>query len=99
MDAYEKVSVTLTAADILDLDNTPFEILPAPGGRFYYVIDRFLLHYRFVTTPYNETLSGPALHLVYGSGPPGAGTDLFALTTSATSGFDFNCNALFTLSE
>src|SRR5215211_2012254 len=99
MDAYEKVSVTLTAADLLDLDNTPVELLPAPGGRFYYVIDRYLLHYRFGTTPYNETLGGSALQLVYGAGAPNSGTEIFPLSGSTSTGFDFNAPELFTLTE
>lgn len=45
-------STSLSSAQLLDLHNTAVELLPAPGGRWYYVIHGFVLHYRFVTTPY-----------------------------------------------
>lgn len=45
-------SKTLSAADILALSDTPIEILPAPGGRMYYVPFSAIFHYRFGTTPY-----------------------------------------------
>jgi hypothetical protein len=45
-------STTLSSARLLALDSNPVSLLPAPGGRFYYFVSAFLLHYRFGTMPY-----------------------------------------------
>lgn len=60
-------SVTLEAADILALNSTAFEVLPALGGRQFYVPMTTVCHYRFVSTPYNELGNNVAFTLGYGS--------------------------------
>ncbi len=47
-------SVNLSAVDLLALAVTSKQLLPALTGRNYYVVHGLVLHYRFVTTPYNE---------------------------------------------
>jgi hypothetical protein len=58
-------STNLSSAQLLDLHNTSVELLPAPGGRNYYVVHGLVLHYRFVSAPYAENLR---LALVVGFG-------------------------------
>jgi hypothetical protein len=68
-------STSVSSAQLLALDGTPVELLPAPGGRFYYFLSAYLLHYRFVTTPYTGSNNdGPGfgvydLGLGFGSAP------------------------------
>ncbi len=57
-------SKTLSAADLLALDTTAFELLPAPSGRNYYFPTAFVFHYRFGTTPYTGDLN---MAIGYGS--------------------------------
>jgi hypothetical protein len=48
---FEEEVIVLRPAQILSL-GTPFELLPAPGLDFYYVIDRIEMEYQFNTTAY-----------------------------------------------
>lgn len=50
---YARVDVS--SAEILALDTVAKELLPALSGRQYYILHHVITHYRFVTTPYNET--------------------------------------------
>jgi hypothetical protein len=50
--ALKWASATLTSAEILDLKNTPVEIIAAPGGRKYIAPILMIWHYRFVAAPY-----------------------------------------------
>lgn len=59
-------SKSITSAQLLDLHNTSVELLPAPGGRLYYVLQNMVLHYRFVTTPYTGNVQNA---LTIGFGP------------------------------
>jgi len=54
-------SKTLTAAQVLDLDNTPVELISAPAGRRYIWPVAMLGHYRFGTVPYTTTVDGAYL--------------------------------------
>lgn len=63
--AISMASVNVSAADILALHTTAKELLPAPGGRLYYVVHGLVAHYRFVTTPYDPVDSR---HLQVGYG-------------------------------
>lgn len=58
-------SKTLLAADLLALHTTPVELLPDPGGRFYYVVHRVIYHYRPGATPY---AGGDPTYLIVGYG-------------------------------
>ena len=48
---FQQQIITLKSAEILSL-GTPIELLPAPGIKFYYVIDRIEMEYQFNTTAY-----------------------------------------------
>jgi hypothetical protein len=85
-------SIPLLAADILALDTTPVEILPAPGGRLYYVPLFAILHYRFGTTPFSANFLP---HIGFGSTPAeliNASGDALALF--GNNGIDFQKKAL-----
>lgn len=58
-------STTLTSAEIIDLV-TPVELLPAPGGRFYYAVMYMIFHYRFGTVPYTGSFNDD-LRVAYGT--------------------------------
>ncbi len=62
----EVESTPISSAQLLALHVTPVEILPALTGRNYYVIHDTVMHYRFVTTPYNESI-GQDVVIGYGS--------------------------------
>lgn len=59
-------TTNIASSLLLNLHTQPVELLPAPGGRLYYVVHSVVLHYRFVTTPYNETIAG-GFSIGYGS--------------------------------
>ncbi len=50
--SVQLATVTLSSTELKALLLTPKELLPAPGGRNYYVIHGIVLHYRFNTMPY-----------------------------------------------
>jgi hypothetical protein len=56
-DVYQVATVTLQAADILTIDDTPVEIIPAPGANKLILPLAAAYAYNFGTTPY--TLPGP----------------------------------------
>jgi hypothetical protein len=53
-------SVHLSSVELENLQTTAVELLPAQGGRLYYVLHQVFLHYRFGTVPYTGTFS-PAI--------------------------------------
>lgn len=57
-----EASVPIKSADILALGTTPFELLPAPGEGYYYVIERIAIEYTFGTAGYILPTS-PTLYL------------------------------------
>lgn len=59
-------TANLTSAQLKALDTTSVQLVAAPGGRKYHVLQNLVLHYRFVTTPYNENEQN-ALTVGFGS--------------------------------
>jgi hypothetical protein len=59
-------TTNLTTAQLLAFP-IAVELLPAPGGRFYYDVQHIVWHYRYGTTPYSGTFSD----LVLGFYPAG----------------------------
>jgi hypothetical protein len=57
MSEINLTSVSLSPTDLTDMQTTPVELLPAPGGRIYYVIHQVWFHYRYGTVPYTGTFS------------------------------------------
>ena len=53
--SVQSTKVTLTAADILNLHNTPVDLIPAPGSGKIINLINFISHYDFNTTPYTLT--------------------------------------------
>ncbi len=94
-------SKNLSSADLLDLNNTPVELLPAPGGRLYYVVMMMVFHYRFVTTPYAEGGSpiGNAFTVIFGSTIPAGPTDPQCYMLPLSQGGSPNTKDLFKMTE
>ena len=63
-------TTNVTSAQLLALDDSTHtvELLAAPGGRVYYDVHGFILHYRFATSAYNEALATNDLQAGYGTG-------------------------------
>ena len=83
--ASQVANVTLSSAQILALENTPVEIIPAPGaGKMLWPVVIFV-HFKYGTTPYNLANS-PTLVLNY-EGLGGGGTPYIqAISSSSVSG-------------
>ena len=61
-DPPTEVTIEIKSADILTLGTAPFELLPAPGEGYYYVIDRIAIEYTFGSAAYATT--SPTLSLI-----------------------------------
>jgi hypothetical protein len=107
-------SVNLQPSDILALETTPFEVVPAPGGRKYIVPILGIVHYRFDTTPYtgdgNNFVTGFGTSIaelvpngVWSSGLGGAFSfdpaDLLAQTVDAYGTFTYTTVDAWLVSE
>lgn len=87
-------STLLSSADLLALDTAPVQLLPAPSGRNYYVVQSFVLHYRPGATPYT---GGDPGSLLVGLGVSTADLDGDAIGyCSGADGPDFAAAELFT---
>lgn len=98
----QMVSTNISAAQLIDLDNTPVELLPAPGGRNYYLLHSIVFHYRFVTTPYNEGGAeiGNSFVIFYGStNPATVGSAENLMRPLALGGSPLNTRDLFKQTE
>ncbi len=62
---------TLTLAQVLDLYNTPVEVLPALGDGYMYVVDKLVLEAKYGSAAY---VGGGNVYLQYGSTAHGANT-------------------------
>lgn len=88
----EWTTKNITSAELLAWHTTSVELLPELSGRFYYVPQAFVLHYRFGTAPYVGNLQND-LVIGYGSTVAeisGAGNYALPLALSSATG------ALFT---
>lgn len=80
-------SKNISSVQLLDLHNTPVELLAAPGGRLYYDVHDIVMHYRFATTPYAHTGSTFFRFAIgYGSAAADIGGAGLLLTPLAPSG-------------
>ncbi len=70
-----QATTEISSAELLALDPTGVELLPALGGRNYYLIFFLAFHYRFATTPYNESIQFN-FRIAYGAA--GTSGDLFS---------------------
>ncbi len=61
----QSVKVTLTAADILNLHNTPVDLIPAPGSGKIINFINLISYYDFNTTPYTITNNQSAIQLKF----------------------------------
>lgn len=57
--------ITLTSAQILDLHNTPVELIPAPGSGKVINFINLITHYEFNTTPYTRTNNQSSIKLSF----------------------------------
>ncbi len=62
----EWISKNVSSSELLALDTTSVDLLPVLTGRNYYVVLGLVLHYRFLTTPYNESVQN-SLTVGFGS--------------------------------
>ena len=61
----QNIKTTLTSAQILDLHNTPVDLIPAPGANKIINLINFITHYEFNTTPYTLTGNQSVINLKY----------------------------------
>ncbi len=64
--AVKTATVNVSSAELLALDVTAKELLPALTGRNYYVLHNTVLHYRFVANAYAENVQN-SLTIGFGS--------------------------------
>lgn len=99
---FKVVSVSLTAAQLLDLNVTPVDILSAQGGRKFIVPIAFVAHFRAGATPFDANMNlwvgwGATRALVVATAPLNAPLTINGLTvdryTAGASTFNYEASA------
>ena len=89
------IDTEISSAQILDLHNTPVELVPAQGTNTVIIIGQMLVKYTFVTTAYSQGGSSNVSALVRYNGLSFAGSGITTLDT--TQNFYTLCPANFTV--
>jgi hypothetical protein len=78
-------TTTLTSAQLLDLANTPIQVVPAPGAGKLIVPISYTIKYNHVTTPY--TIQGGSTMIVQYTNGLGLGSNVIAFVANTLNGF------------